>query len=233
MIDPEITKIFIKHTEHQHNDCLLWKGLKGKTGQPIIVHNSKEYSVRIYSLLLFGHDASHTKPKPMCGNKLCVNPGHLLFGEVARFWSKVRKIDGSCWEWIGGKNDEGYGKFTLDQNGGTIPAHRYSYKLNVGSLPNDMLVCHHCDNPSCVNPTHLFLGTAEDNAIDKETKNRGNHPVGSECHLSKLTEKDVITIRGTIPMEEIIIKAKDLAKTYNVAVSTIYDILFRKTWRHI
>jgi hypothetical protein len=232
MLNDDISNIFTNKIE-KTGDCWIWRGLVGRTGSPIIVYNGREYSVRMYSLLLSGKDASNTKPKPICGNKLCVSPDHLLFGEIERFWSKVRKIEGGCWEWIGGKNDEGYGKFNLNRNGGTVNAHRYSYQLNIGPIPKGMLVCHHCDNPSCVNPKHLFLGTAEDNAWDKENKNRGNHPAGSQCHLSKLAEKDITIIRNDIPMEEIIRKVNEFANHYNVATSTIYDILLRKTWKHL
>jgi hypothetical protein len=78
-----------------------------------------------------------------------------------------------CWEWIGLKNKYGYGKMRITSKDET--AHRFSYKLFFGDIPEKMLICHHCDYPSCVNPEHLFLGTHMDNAKDRENKNRGRY----------------------------------------------------------
>lgn len=76
-----------------------------------------------------------------------------------RFWSKVNKAD--CWIWIGATNSKGYGSFGLD--GKTTSTHRISYMIHKGDIPGGMVVCHTCNNPPCVNPDHLYLGTAYDN----------------------------------------------------------------------
>ena len=88
-----------------------------------------------------------------------------------RFWSSIQKTD-TCWVWISCKNDKGYGLFYA--NGFQWKAHRWSYKYLVGEILNDLNVLHKCDNPPCVNPSHLFLGTQLDNIIDRTTKGHKN-----------------------------------------------------------
>lgn len=86
-----------------------------------------------------------------------------------RFWAKVKKTEG-CWEWAGGKSGEGYGRFMRS------PAHRFSWELHNGPIPPGMFVCHHCDNPPCVNPDHLFIGDNAANMRDAFRKGRHSTP---------------------------------------------------------
>lgn len=106
-------------------------------------------------------------------------------------------------------------------------AHRAAYDILKGSVPANMCVCHTCDNPSCCNPDHLFLGTHADNRADQKAK--GRTMVGSKHHGSKLTEADVKKIRslhGQYPHTEI-------AKQYGVSDRTINVIVSRKRWKHV
>lgn len=152
----------------------------------------------------------------------------------ARFESKIEKTP-TCWNWKGGKiTGKGkypYGKIMI-RNVDTwklTAAHRVSYMLYVGS-PDGFLVCHKCDNPSCVNPAHLFLGTPKDNMKDRDLKGRANPPCGERQWLHKLTSKKVSKIRqnhssGTTQAV--------LAKKYGVTPSTISRICSGKYWKHI
>ena len=92
------------------------------------------------------------------------------------FWAKVKKT-GECWGWIGAKSDYGHGIFRF--NGKNVRAHRLSLEMSGTSVPDDMVVCHHCDNPSCVNPAHLFVGTQRDNMSDMTQKGRRFYKVNS------------------------------------------------------
>lgn len=117
-----------------------------------------------------------------------------------RFWGKVDKENSTvfyngarCWEWTAARSGYGYGVIGIE--GESFYAHRLSYTINFGGFQNNLLVLHHCDNPPCVNPVHLFLGTTKDNIVDKVSKGRQHHPCGEKSGMHKLTDKQVNEIR--------------------------------------
>jgi hypothetical protein len=153
--------------------------------------------------------------------------------EVERFWSHVRKGPG-CWEWTGGRNDWGYGTFAKYRDRSSPLAHRYSFVLANGPIPDGLLVLHRCDNPCCVNPEHLYAGTNQDNMNDREERGRGSHLRGSSHGMSKLSEADVLAIRASYVKRGLPGKhAPQLAAEYGVSVPTIYDIVHGRHWRHL
>jgi hypothetical protein len=112
-----------------------------------------------------------------CGNALCLNPRHIYRQtEDQRFWSKVDKSAGAlaCWPWKGSRTKRGYGVFHFNKKSdGTAVAHRHAWILSTRTgLPSEVFLCHHCDNPICVNPAHMFPGTPLDNNRDMIAKGR-------------------------------------------------------------
>ena len=143
-----------------------------------------------------------------------------------RFWSKANKISpNDCWEWIGSRTIKGYGLFCIE--GKNMRAHRLSWQVANGEIPEGLCVCHHCDNPSCVNPNHLFLGTNQDNTKDRVRK--GRSAFGVKHGRSMLNETKVRVIRAYYPS----ISAVQLAKIFGMARSSIGKVVRRETWTHI
>jgi hypothetical protein len=143
-----------------------------------------------------------------------------------RFWAKVNKNTSTgCWEWTAALTNKGYGIFKSAIAGNK--AHRQSALL-AGMNINGKFVCHSCDNPKCVNPSHLFVGTNQDNIDDKVSKNRQHRPE-FQHKKRKLTKDDVINIR-TIHKN---ISQESLAAEYNVTKTVIWQILNNKTYRDI
>jgi hypothetical protein len=121
----------------------------------------------------------------------CFNLGRKANPEQ-RFWKHVDRSGepDACWPWIGGTSHNGYGRFWLD--GHTVPASHYAYEIGIGPVPPGMLVLHHCDNPPCCNPTHLFIGTQLDNVHDRDAKGRAaqGDASGARLHPEKWSRGD-------------------------------------------
>lgn len=139
----------------------------------------------------------------------------------------IRK-SGGCWNWTRGKSI-GYG--AIQVGGKTLRAHRVSYETFVGPIPAGMFVCHACDNRGCINPEHLFVGTAKDNVLDAYRKGIIRipqvRPVGENNWAAKLNPLAVRTIRKSRKSQT------ELAKMYDVSQSTISDVVGRKIWAHV
>jgi hypothetical protein len=141
-----------------------------------------------------------------------------------------------CWEWQLGRGRRGYGHVWV--KGKTKKAHRLSYEAFVGEIPNGMLVCHHCDNPPCINPKHLFLGTPQDNIRDSIRKgrfpgvivNRKNLARGERMNTAKLTEIQIKRIRAEYLKGCL---QSEISRKYGVNQQSISGIVTGKTWRHL
>jgi len=171
-----------------------------------------------------------------------------------KFWPKVKKGPG-CWEWIGVRDGCGYGRLAVYRESKRVRvflAHRLSWALNRGAIPRGLCVLHKCDNPPCVRPSHLWVGTQAENNADRDAKGRhwsvvkpDSAPRGDahwmrtrpddvlrgECHgRAKLKERDVVKIKK---LRTDGVPVKDLVKRFGVSSSTIYFILSGETWAHI
>lgn len=141
------------------------------------------------------------------------------------FWNKVKKYK-NCWEWTGCLS-HGYG--SLKVNGKRFIASRFSYELHYGKIPKGKFVLHKCDNPACIRPEHLFLGTQKDNVRDSVSK--GRNMVGEKQNFAKLTNEKVIEIRSLYSKGNI--SQTELGKKFNVHQHTISCLVRRQTWKHI
>jgi hypothetical protein len=144
---------------------------------------------------------------------------------LERFFSKVDKTD-SCWIWTGAKDSkEGYGMFWFE--GRSQRAHRVSWEIHFGKIPNNLRVCHKCDTPSCVNPFHFFLGSDADNIADRNSKGRQAHLRRERAGNSKLTERDIMDIRNMYAKGN---TQRGLSRIYKVSQHTIWSIVHNRTW---
>lgn len=145
--------------------------------------------------------------------------------DVVRLLAKVCIASDGCWLWTAGKYSNGYGAFRFQ--GRVTGAHRASYVLLVGPIPDGLDVLHRCDRPACINPRHLFTGTHADNMHDKNAKGRGNYAFGARQGWTHLTDEDIIKIRTDTRLQ------KDIAAAFGIGRSTVSTIRTRKTWYHV
>lgn len=145
------------------------------------------------------------------------------------FHAKVNHGPG-CWEWMGAKNPDGYGHLSV--NGRAIRAPRFAWESAYGPIPEGLLVCHRCDNPACVRPTHLFLGSAAANTRDMRSKSRSSFGKNKgEAHgRARLTDEIILEIRRRQIAGE---SERSLAAAFGVSRSWIGYIVRREAWTHI
>lgn len=153
------------------------------------------------------------------------------------FWDDVDKngplhpIHGQCWQWTGCIGTRGYGQCYDGRGNSPCRSHRMAWRLTHGSLDPSIRVLHKCDNPLCVNPDHLFLGTDHDNMVDKVQKNRHNPPVGERHGMSKVTEDIAVMIRSLY--RDYKITQPELAEIVGVSQQQISKIVRNQRWRHV
>lgn len=170
-------------------------------------------------------------------------PADLADNDIDRFWSRVdRQAGDACWIWTAGGRG-GYGTFFL--GGKMHGAHRVAYRIARGPIPNGLHVCHRCDNPPCVRPDHLFLGTNHENQLDKCAKGRlvtrfqPGHafltpperlPRGERVHCAKLTADDVRRIRRMRAEGR---AGRAIARLFGVSETAIRRVVSGRTWAHV
>jgi hypothetical protein len=145
---------------------------------------------------------------------------------VEHFWSKVDK-SGECWTWTAYRNANGYGEVRASKK--LWLAHRFAWHLEHGEIPDGLNVLHSCDNPPCVRPLHLFLGTQLDNVKDCVQKRRNGTAYGEAKGNAKLTRGSVKKIRELYAKGGVTQRA--LAKVYGVGKTVIWNVTTRRTWR--
>lgn len=165
--------------------------------------------------------------KPYKGQRFCNRAcAHAPRPAAERLWKHVRKTE-TCLVWEGASTAQGYG--TVNCGGGQYrQAHVLSYEAEHGPVPAGMWVLHRCDNPPCVNPAHLFLGTRDDNIADMVQKGRSQR--GESHYGAKVTESAVRALRARHAAGESVC---ELAKEFGIRHSTCSRIISRKTWKHV
>lgn len=203
------------------NGCWIWM----KEGQCQIWYEGKLQSVYKVACILLGIEVPKGSVYHVCHNTSCINPDHLIekrlsgISTAERFWKYVnKKEEDECWKWEGSVDPFGYGHFYINEKDDY--AHRASYFLTYGEIPDRMYVLHMCDNPICVNPKHLFLGTQKDNMQDMLYKGRSGKAV--------LTYDIVKEIRGRYDNSNMALR--ELADEYNISYSDMWCIIKNKSW---
>lgn len=133
-----------------------------------------------------------------------------------------------CIEWTAYRDNDGYGRGWKENR--PIPAHRLSYEIFIGPIPEGKLICHHCDNPSCVNTDHLYAGTHEDNVRDKKERGRSNILTGEKSASSKLTEEQAIEL---IRYKKSGVRTDEIADKFGVSYYTVMEIVRGRSWKHL
>lgn len=147
---------------------------------------------------------------------------------IERFHEKWQLNGQGCWIWTASTAGKGYGQIKKPGSREQIYAHRLSYLIHYGEIPDGLFVCHTCDNPKCVKPSHLFLGDSKQNMQDMQTK--GRHLCGEKNAMNKLTEEMVLQIH--LLAKEGLSQMK-IAKSFHISQGTVFKILHGERWAHV
>jgi hypothetical protein len=237
-------RFWAKIDKNGPDGCWLWRGSIIRGDYLVFsLHRKMRVARRIMWQVTHGPIEEGYSVFYNCGNPICINPAHLFLDTFRvranserlkeRFWKKVQRGEGEddCWVWKSAFTDRGYGAFHIE--GKPIRAHRASWLLTYGHIPDNLLVLHRCDNPACVRPSHLFLGTHWDNVHDCEAKGRRGYDRirGSYSTTAILTEQEVAEIRRRYLEGDI--TQKELAELYRVSDTAIWQIVHHRTWKHV
>lgn len=162
--------------------------------------------------------------------RYCSNACHTKARNDSRetlFWQRVRKVKSpnGCWLWAGNLDKDGYGRVTY--HGVTERAHRKAYELVCGAIPDGLLLRHSCDNPRCVNPRHLTVGTVADNSADMVDRGRAAVRIGGLNTAAKLSESQARAIFADTRHH------REIACEYGVSSETVWDIKSGRSWAHL
>lgn len=165
---------------------------------------------------------------PLVGKKPRGSPRKPI---ATSYWEKVEQHETGCWGWRAWTDRHGYGYVGKGgARSGRLLAHRVSWELHYGPIPDGLWVLHRCDNPPCTRPDHLFLGTPADNTHDAQRKGRlvpMEHPTGADAPRAVLTPHDAVSIRERLSRGE---RQRDLAAEYGVSKGTIYNVAHGQHW---
>lgn len=210
------------------NGCLNY------TGTTCTIDSKRWKVARVCWIINNGEIPDGFDVRRTCSNRKCVNIAHMYLKKnqvdkrsmITRFWENVIKTD-YCWNWVGRVNLEGYG--LISENGKQYRANRISYQMKNGPIKNEMLICHKCNNPNCVNPDHLYEGTPKENSQDMILA--GHSRKGIKNTNAILNEEKVLQIRKIYKEKKTSYKA--LSINFEVSEATIGQIIRRDTWTHI
>ena len=218
-------------------ECWPWSGAINSKGYgTIYAHGRIATAHRIAWELTYGPAQAGEAVRQRCGNRMCVNPKHLFMGpaqrrcrsSTERFWEKVNKTEG-CWLWQGCRDKKGYGHFRV-ADGVYMLAHRFAYQELVRTLEVSESLCHNCpggDNPRCVNPAHMFVGSVDDN--NKDAAKKGRVSQGEKHYRAVLTKEDVATIKRLyVPR---VFGYHRIAALLGVAPTTVRGVVKGSTWK--
>lgn len=211
--------------------CWEWAGVRS-AGYGKVSYESKNWNAHRLAFFLHHGREAEGRVVHSCKNRPCVNPSHLredldvkffrkVRSDADRFFDRVQKTD-TCWLWQGTLGDLGYGELYA-RGRKNYKAHRLSYELHHGEIPEGLFVCHKCDVRNCVNPDHLFAGTHDDNMADKVSK--GRQAAGKRSNgKGKLTEDQVLAIAkdGRQRLE--------IAREYGIHPTAVWQIRVGLTW---